>query len=136
MHELKQGQMFESSRGREYTIEHSNDKVVLLRETVDDTHRMESREFFEESIESGHFEPKEEIERIKQKSTESSESSSESIPFEDISWVGGKGAEALRAAGLESVEDIQRASDERLLQCNSVGETAVENIRDWIQTNE
>lgn len=136
MYQIEQGQVYEESRnGGIYKVVYVNKDVVLLQYNVD-SHRIESRGYFESCIDEGYFEPQEVVPEIDEEEvSESDEDASEEIPYEEISWVGEKGADSLRSAGFRSPSDIERVSDDRLLQCNSVGETAVKNIRDWVEEN-
>lgn len=138
MYQIEQGQVYEQSRNNEiYKVVYVNEQVVLLQYGADN-HRIEKREYFESCIDEGSFEPQQVLAEKKDisDSAETDQNGSEEIPFEDISWVGEKGAESLRDAGFREPDDIQRVSDERLLECDSVGETAVENIREWVKDNE
>lgn len=139
MYKIEQGQFFKESRhGVKYKVVFVNRDVVLLQYGAEkNNHRLEGREFFEASVNEGYFEPQQTISEIdKLEVSESDEEDVEEIPYEEISWVGEKGADSLRSAGFHSASDIERVSDDRLLQCNSVGETAVENIREWVENNE
>lgn len=118
-----------------HTVVYQNDHIVLL-QYGDNNHRLESRGYFTEAVSSGHFEPQQEWIDEELTSEESDSDDAEAVPFEEISWVGEKAATALRGAGYRTPQDIRRASDEALLDCQSVGETAVENIREWVENNE
>lgn len=62
------------------------------------------------------------------------EESRETVPFEEISGVGAKTAEALRANGYSTVADVSRAPNEDLLAVSGVGSANLENIREFIKT--
>lgn len=136
MYQIEKGQLYEESRNGEiYEVEYVNDDIVLL-QYGNDNHRIESRDYFESCIDGDYFEPQEVVPEIDDEEvSESDDNASEEISHEDIDWLGEKGEDSLRRAGLSTASDIERASDDRLLQCNSVGETAVENIRDWVEEN-
>lgn len=137
MLDLQQGQRFEENRGSlvSYELEYCNQDIVLLRYGTGN-HRLEDREEFEERVESGYFDALQPVTESTDNPSESSESDSKEVPFEDIAWVGESSAESLRDSGLTTARDIERVSDERLLDCDSVGETAVENIREWVDNDE
>jgi hypothetical protein len=136
MYQIEQGQVYEESRnGGIYKVVYVNKDVVLLQYNVD-SHRVEERDYFESCIDEGYFDPQEVVPEIdEQEVSESDENASEEISHEEIDWLGEKGEDSLRRAGLSTASDIERVSNDRLLQCNSVGETAVENIRDWVEEN-
>jgi ERCC4-type nuclease len=131
MLEIEKGQEYKN-RGEVYRVEHVNQEVVLLQDARKN-HRLERREYFETCVDEGFFEPQHDV--VQEKTITKKDSSSQEVPFEKISWVGEKGAKSLREAGFETAEKIQRASDERLMRCDSVGETGVNNIREWIKNN-
>lgn len=131
MLEIEQGQQYEN-RGELYEVEHVNDEIVLLQDATKN-HRLERREYFETCVDEGFFEPQHEV--VKEEAITKESDSGQEVPFGEISWVGEKAASSLRDAGFETAEKIQRASDERLMKCDSVGETGVNNIRDWIKNN-
>lgn len=57
----------------------------------------------------------------------------EEVEFEEISRVGETTAKNLRDAGFVTQRDIEAASDDDLLAVDGVGETSLENIREYIQ---
>jgi hypothetical protein len=59
----------------------------------------------------------------------SEEDSSTNKPIEDIAGVGGKKADELRAAGYESVTDIQAASRTDLSRVNGIGNALAARIK-------
>jgi len=136
MYSIEQGDEYKSERtGQIYEVKYQNRDIVLIFDG--ENHRLESREHFEDCIESGFWEPQGFVtEERETESVQEPQNEPQEIPYEEISWVGEKGAESLRGSGFSTVDDIQRASDELLLDCNSVGETAVENIRNWVKENE
>lgn len=131
MYQLEEGQTFQR-KGTKYELVYFDDDAVLLK--YSNNHRLEDKEYFLSSIDSGYFEPEQEM--IKQSNSDSRESNSQEIPYKEISWVGEAGAESLRSSGYSTIADVECVTDEKLLSCESVGETAVENIRNWIENNE
>jgi len=135
-------------RERTFECVFANEEIVVLKDDGG-AHGLHKTTDFIKNLKEGWFKPLEETfsEKIEKKlnndedlwsSSEETEESQESIevPFEEISWVGEKGANSLRSAGITTKKDVERSSDEKMLSCNSVGETAVENIREWVKNNE
>jgi len=141
MYEIEEGQVYEESRESrvsEYKVVFCNEHVVLLQHERNN-HRLEARDYFENCIDIGHFEIKNGESKPIERASDSSESLSESsqeIPYEDIPWVGESSANSLRSSDFVCVEDIKAVSDSRLLECNSVGERSVEEIRKWVKNHE
>jgi len=135
MYQVEQGQQYERD-GEVYEVVYENDEVVLL-QYGPENHRLEDRQYFGHCIEEGYFDPQQVVPEVEEEEvSENNVETPEAIPHEKISWLGEKGAESLRREGITSARDIQRVSDDRLLECNSVGETAVENMREWAEENE
>jgi DNA-directed RNA polymerase alpha subunit len=130
MHSIEQGDEFES-KDTEYEVEYVNKHIVLL-QYENDSHRLERREHFESAVESGQFQPNQPWVEVSETDTDDSQE----VPFEDISWVGETGANALRNAGIETVDDVRGTSDERILECRAIGQKALDNIREWVENND
>lgn len=126
MHPIKQDQHYKSNRGRIYRVKFCDNEVVLLEEN--ENHRLEKRSYFEECIREGFFNLQEDMEVV-----QNVENGDEEVPFEDIDWVGEVGASSLRSKGLRTREDIMRVSDERILDCDGIGEKGLNNIREWTE---
>lgn len=136
MFSIEAEQEYRDERNEEwYGVVFANDDIVVLRDRARN-HRLTKRDLFENRLEEGFWEPKNEAEKVVQtEAVESHTDDAQEVPFEDIAWVGEKSASSLRSEGFATAEDIRKGSDEALLNCKSVGETAVENIRNWVEEN-
>lgn len=118
---INEGQHYGSSRGTVYTVKYLNNDIVVLYDGRN--HRMDSRDYFEELIESGYFKHRPDI-NIRQ--------SSEEIPFEEIDGLGEVAIESLENSGYTTPELIDRTSDEKIMKCRAVGEETLEDIKEFI----
>ena len=122
---LEEGQHYAHKRGSIYTIEHLNEDVVLL---YDGQHyRLENRTYFLTEIQSGMYELQQDLEI---------DHSEEEIPFSDIKGVGETTLESLQRANIRTVEHVNYATDEKLLDLDGMGEKTIDNIREWIEEHE
>lgn len=64
---------------------------------------------------------------------EGREDDNDEIPFEEISGVGAKTAQALRNANYVTKGDIRNADNEDLLDLRGVGEANLSNIREYVE---
>lgn len=120
-------QVYESSRSKEkYQILYVDEQIVLLRSessgrNTQNSHRIERRVQFEDQIESGWFNLK-------------PDSTLDMVSFEEIDWsqvncIGEKTASNLHDAGINSLVDVQQASDDNLLAVDGIGEKGLANLR-------
>lgn len=133
-HELEPGNIYEDDRtGTRMVLVYISDHVVLLRyeERNDDGkyyHRLERRRQFEENVGSGRYDLD---------GTAEVEGSGlgvgDPVELEEVSGIGAKTAERLRNAGYALDTDIERASDEELLDIGGVGAGNLENLREHIE---
>lgn len=124
-HPVEEGQHYEHTRGQIYTIDYLNDDIALLYDGKN--YRLERLNHFAKGIDSGLFELNPDLEI----------STSEiKIPFEEIDHIGEKAIESLQKAGLFTPEDFSYRNDESILELEAVGETGLENIKEWIENNE
>lgn len=118
------GQYYRYSRGEIYEVRYFNEQIILLYDGQG--HRLEDREYFEDSKISGMFELDADI--------EISECEKE-IPFEEIDWVGESAIESFERANLLTPRDFDFMQDENILDLKSVGDKALENVYEWIEEN-
>jgi predicted flap endonuclease-1-like 5' DNA nuclease len=60
-----------------------------------------------------------------------SERAAEEVPFEELDGIGSKAATNLRNEGFRTCNDVRNASDDEILDVAWVGETGLDEIRDW-----
>jgi NAD-dependent DNA ligase len=121
---IEEGQHYEHTRGQIYTVDYLNDDIVLLYDG--ENYRLEELDHFAKSIDSGLYKLKPDLEI----------STSEiKIPFEEIDHIGEKANESLEKAGLFTPKDFSYRNDESILELEAVGETGLENIKEWIENN-
>ena len=120
---IEEGQHYQNHRGDIYTVEYCNDDIVLLFDGHN--YRLEREDYFEELVDAGKFE-------LYEGTINTSEVE---IPLKDIAQIGETSEESLRKNGFTTPVDFDRTSDQNILECEGVGETALENIYDWIEKN-
>lgn len=120
---IQEDQHYENKRGDIYTVDYINEDIVLLFDGHN--YRLEKKSYFEELIEAGNFELY---------NGEINTSTIE-IPLREIPQIGEKTAESMDKNGYTTPVDIDRKSDEKILECEGLGETGLENIREWIENN-
>jgi ERCC4-type nuclease len=126
-----QGKEFVDDRtGDAYEVKYADEEVTLLRGL--NGHTVTTREQFERAVEAGRWDYDGVVPEEDEKSENGSDDSQE-VLYEDISWVGETGAESLREMGIETVEDVKRASDSQILSARAIGEKGLENIREWVE---
>lgn len=123
------GQIYETHRtGERLQIVYIDDEVILLRcedsgRNNNSSHRLERRVAFEQKIEAGQFEykPDCDIELV----------DSEEQDWSEVSYVGEKTSDNLKEAGYETNLDIQQAEDVDLLNVDGVGQSGLQNLREF-----
>jgi len=120
---IQEDQHYQNHRGDIYTVEYCNDDIVLLFDGYN--YRLEREDYFEELVDAGKFE-------LYEGTINTSEVE---IPLKDIAQIGETSEESLRKNGFTTPVDFDRTSDQNILECEGVGETALENIYDWIEKN-
>lgn len=122
---METGMHFEDSRiGTIYTVVFYNSDVLLFKDA--NNYRLDSREYFENCMEQGRFEPVDFDE-------DSIPEGNPEIPLQEIDLIGETASESLRTAGLKRPEDFLRTADEKILECRGVGEKGLENIMKYIE---
>lgn len=121
---VEEGQHYEHKRGQIYTVDYMNGDIALLYDGSN--YRLEREDYFKDEVESGMYELRPELEIT---------DSEIEIPFEEIDWVGEKGIESLRKAGITTPRNFDYLTNSRITELESVGEKSVENIREWIDEN-
>jgi hypothetical protein len=121
---IEEGQHYENSRGDIYTVEYHNEDIVLLYDGHN--YRLERENYFEELVDAGKFELYE----------EEINASEAKILLRDISHIGETTEESMEKNGYTTPVDIDRTSDEKILnECEGLGEAGLENVYEWIENN-
>jgi len=129
-HEITVGNTYEDSRTDEtLTLLFKDDQSVLLRDE-DGYTRLETTPMFEKHVGGERYSLVGETEVSGEFVAPDRH---DTVAFEDVDRVGAKGASELRKAGYSTKGDIRRASDEELIEVDYIGETTVENIREYIE---
>lgn len=126
--EPEAGQTYNHSRlDFVFQILYVDDEIVLLRSERErrdggNEHRLERRATFEDYIESGRYEynPDAGVDFINDAERD----------WSDVSGIGEQTNENLHDAGFVTALDIQRASDDELLDVDGLGETTVQRLRE------
>jgi len=121
---IQEGQHYESKRGGIYTVKWYDDSEDCLVLHDGRNYRLEPVEYFEDAVDNGRFELKQDLEPS---------DSEEEIPLLEIDQIGEAGAESLKHNGFTTPKDFDRSADDRILKCDYVGKAALENIRGWIE---
>jgi len=124
-HPIKEGQHYEHTRGQIYTIDHLNEDIVLLYDGRN--YRLERLKQFKKNLDGGMFELKPNLEIS---------TSEMKISFIEIDHIGDKAIESFQKAGLNTPKDFSYRNDESILELEAVGETGLENIKEWIKNNQ
>lgn len=122
---IEKGQYYQHNRGQIYKVEYVNSDVLLLYDGKN--YRLERLNYFRSVISSGMFELKPDMEI---------NNSEAKIDFSQINQIGEKGIESLEKAGLTTPKDFSYKDDEIILELDHIGESGLQNIKDWIKNNE
>lgn len=121
---IQEGQHYRNTRGDIYTVDHHNEDIVLLYDGHN--YRLERKNYFEELVDADNFE-------LYQGEINTSEVE---IPLRDIPHIGETTAESMEKNGYTTPVDIDRTSDEKILnKCEGLGETGLNNVYVWIENN-
>jgi hypothetical protein len=120
---IKTNQHYRNKRGDIYTLEHHNDDIVLLHDGHH--YRLENKQYFKSLLDEGEFE------LFDGNITDSKVE----IPLKEIGQIGDITVESMERKGYTTPVDIERTSDEKLLECHGLGEAGLSNIYDWIESN-
>lgn len=123
-HPIEEGQHYEHTRGQIYTIDYLNEDIAVLYDG--NNYRLERLQYFINSIDSGMFEFKPELEIV---------NSEMKISFEEIDHIGEKATESLEKAGLTTPKQFSYRNDDLILELDAVGRKGLENIKEWIENN-
>ena len=123
---IQEGQHYKSKRGSIYTVKWYDQDEDCLVLHDGRNYRLEPVDYFEDAVDNSRFELKPDLEPS---------DSEEEIPFLEIDQIGEAGAESLRKNNFTTPKDFARSADELILDCDYVGEAALENIREWIAKN-
>jgi len=123
-------QVYETSRGVMMQILYVDESVFLTRtdderRNGDNAHRIGRRTEFDKNIEYGKFELR-------------PDSDLDMMDFSEIDWskvdyIGKISNTNLHNAGFDTALDIQQAEDHELLAVDGVGQTGLENLREFAQ---